>query len=178
MKKAISANSSLIMSIIELVIGILLFVNPVGFTSGIIIAVGVFLMLGGAVQIIRYFRTEAAEAAEKGALSTGILYALFGGFCAFRSGWFIATFPVITVLYGILILITGIGKLQKAVDMLRIKQKYWFVALISSLFALVFAILILANPFASTSILWGFIAVTLILEAVMDVITFVFSKRT
>lgn len=177
MKKVISGNSNLFMSIVEIVIGILLLINPVGFTSGIIIAFGIAMMLMGLGQIIKYFTTEAEEAAEGGKLSKGILFTVLGGFCAFKSGWFIATFPVITILYGVLILVAGVSKLQKAVDMARVKQNYWFVALIGALLTLVFAILILANPFASTAVLWSFIGITLIVEAVMDVVTFIFAKK-
>ena len=123
-------------------------------------------------------QAPAEEAAEGGKLSKGILFTVLGGFCAFKSGWFIATFPVITILYGVLILVAGISKLQKAVDMARVKQNYWFVALIGALLTLVFAILILANPFASTAVLWSFIGITLIVEAVMDVVTFIFAKKS
>lgn len=178
MKKTISGNSNLFMSVVEIVIGILLLINPVGFTSGIIVAFGIVMMLMGVGQIIKYFATEAEEAAEGGKLARGILFAVLGGFCAFKSGWFIATFPVITILYGVLILVAGVSKLQKAVDMARVKQNYWFIALIGALLTLVFAILILANPFASTAVLWSFIGITLIVEAVMDVVTFIFAKKS
>ena len=78
---------------------------------------------------------------------------------------------------GILILVSGIGKIQWAVDMSRQKQKYWYLALISAALSLVFAALILTNPFSSTAVLWTFIAVSLIVEAVMDILTFIFGKK-
>lgn len=176
MKKIHSGTSGIIMSIIELAIGILLLINPEGFTKGIIIALGIVMAGLGVWQIIGYFRTEAEEAAQKGTLTTGILLTVFGLFCALNSGWFITTFTVITVLYGALILATGVSKLQAAVDMVRAKQKYWFVALIGALLTLVFAVLILMNPFSST-FLWIFIGISLIVEAVMDVITFIFARK-
>ncbi len=178
MKKVNSGNFSLAMSFVEILIGILLLINPIGFTSGIIITLGIVMVIMGFVQIISYFRTDAEEAAGGGKLTKGILFAVLGLFCTFKSGWFIATFPIITVLYGVLILIAGVSKLQKAVDMARVKQNYWFVALISALLTLLFAILILANPFASTAVLWSFIGITLIVEAVMDVVTFIFAKKS
>jgi len=178
MKKVISANSTLFMSIIEIVIGILLLVNPLGFTSGIIIAFGVVMMISGLGQIIKYFTIKSEDAANSGKLSKGILSCLLGGFCAFNSEWFLVAFPVITILYGVLILVTGVSKLEKAVDMARVKQKYWFVALIGALLALAFAALILVNPFASTTVLWNFIGITLIVEAAMDVVTFIFTKKS
>lgn len=177
MKKINLGTSSLFMSVVEIVIGILLLINPVGFTSGIIIALGVAMVAMGVGQTISYFRTEATEAAKKGYLTKGILLVAFGLFCAFNSGWFVATFPVITVLYGVLILVAGTNKLQTAIDMVRAKQKYWYVALIGALLTLVFAVLIIVNPFASTAFLWYFIGVSLIIEAVVDVLTFIFTKR-
>ena len=178
MKKVHSGNESLMMSLVEILIGILLLINPVGFTSGIIIAFGIVLTIMGLGQIIRYFRTDAEEAANGGKLTKGILFAVLGLFCAFKSGWFIATFPVITMLYGVLILVTGASKLQQAIDMVRVRQRYWFVALIGAILTLLFAVLILLNPFASTAVLWSFIGITLIVEAVMDVATFIFAKKS
>ena len=74
-------------------------------------------------------------------------------------------------------LVSGIGKLQWAIDMLRKNQKYWFVALIGAILSMLFAILIIANPFTTTAILWTFIAVSLIIEAIADVLTFIFLRK-
>ena len=61
--------------------------------------------------------------------------------------------------------------------MLRNKQKYWFVAIISAILSIIFAIMILLNPFSSTGVLWMFIGVSLIIEAVADVVTFIFERK-
>lgn len=75
-------------------------------------------------------------------------------------------------------LLGGINKVQWAIDMLRAKQKYWFVAIISAVLTLLFSALILANPFASTAVLWTFIAVTLIVEAVIDIVAFILGRKS
>ena len=41
MEKTLKKNSNLVMCIAELIIGILLLINPVGFTRGIIVALGI-----------------------------------------------------------------------------------------------------------------------------------------
>lgn len=53
----------IVVCIFELVVGILLFVNPVGFTSGIITVAGAVLMVLGLTEVVKYFRTDAREAA-------------------------------------------------------------------------------------------------------------------
>lgn len=168
---------NLVMCIAEILIGILLLIDPVGFTSGILIAAGIILALFGIRYAVRYFRKDPEEAAEETGLAKGLVCLLAGLFCAFKSEWFIATFPILTVIYGVATLLTGIGKVQWAVDMLRQKQKYWFIALIGAVLTLGVAALILSNPFSSTAFLWTFIAVSLILEAVVDILTFIFGKK-
>ena len=177
MKKINRRTGNLLMCIIEVILGILLLIDPIGFTSGIIIVLGVLLTLLGIRSLVDYFRQDADEASESSGLAKGLLLAILGVFCMFKSGWFIVTFPILTVFYGILTLMTGISKIQWAVDMLRQKQKYWYVAIIGAVLTLVFAILILCNPFSSTTVLWTFIAISLIIEAVVDIFTFLFGKK-
>ena len=52
------------MFLLEILVGVLLLINPVGFTSGIIIGAGLVLLLVGIVCIIKYFRAEPQEAAK------------------------------------------------------------------------------------------------------------------
>ena len=170
-------NSNLVLCIAELIIGILLLISPVGFTRGIIIALGIPLALQGIGSIAQYIREKPQAASESNLLSKGLLMACAGLFCMFRSGWFITVFPVLTVLYGVMTLVTAFGKLQWAADMLRLKHRYWFFALISAVLSLVLAILILSNPFSSTAALWMFIGISMIVEAVVDVVTLVFEKK-
>ncbi len=177
MKKSIWHTSSLLMCIVEILIGILLLINPVGFTSGIIVCGGIILTLMGIVSIIKYFFTNAEDAAESGNLGKGILLTVLGLFCTFKSVWFLVTFPVITLLYGVIILVTGIAKLQNAVNMLRLKHSYWFVALIGAVLSLIFAVLIITNPFTSTAVLWSFIGISLLVEAVADIFAYIFAKK-
>ncbi len=178
MEKKSKGFMSLVMCLVEIVIGILLLIDPVGFTSGILIAFGIVMMIMGIADVVRYFTTNAAEAAEKGFLTTGLISIGIGAFCTFCSDWLIVTFPVITVLYGILILVSGVAKLQVSIDMVRLKKKYWFVALVGAVLTLVVAAMIICNPFASTAFLWTFIGISLILEAVIDILTFIFSRKS
>ena len=81
------------------------------------------------------------------------------------------------MLYGVATLVAAFGKLQWTADLLRLKYKYWFIALISAVLSLVLAILIISNPFSSTAVLWVFIGVSMIVEAVVDVVTLIFEKK-
>lgn len=167
-----------VMALCELGIGILLLVDPIGFTVWIFLSLGIGLLVLGIMEIVTYFRTEAVSLFQRQDLAIGLAEIAAGLFCIFRYNWFIVTFPLLTILYGVLILLTGFIKIQWTVDMIRMKQKKWYLAAVSAVLSVIFAWVILDNPFTSTAVLWTFVAVSLIVEAVVDVVALIFRKRT
>ncbi len=167
----------MIMCIIEVVAGILLLINPVGFTAGIIIATGIALMASGLLNVIRYFRISPTEAAAGQLLMQGLVALLAGAFCAFNPEWFIITFPMIAILYGVAVLIGGLGKVQITVDMLRAKNSKWWWSAISAAISIICAFVMINNPFSSTVALWWFTGISLIVEAIFDMITLIMDRK-
>ena len=170
--------TSILVALIEAAIGILLLINPTGLARFIIRAFGVLLIIPGIFGIIRYFSEKPEISAIDGGLFIGVLECLFGGFCAFNPQWFIDTFPVLTVLYGVGVLVMGVYKLQWCVDMIRFKAKYWYLVGISALLSAAFGIAILVDPFTATEALWMFIAITVIIDAVADIVVAIIGRKT
>ena len=170
-------GSAIVAGLVELLVGILLFVNPEGFTSGILMAVGAILLICGAVCMIHYFNTEPVQAALEQNFSKGLIMILLGGFLALRTRQAMRFFSAITHLYGVAILIIGVVKLQQGIDLLRLKARYWFLAGVNAVLAILFAVVILSNPFASTIILWRVAAISLIVEAVLDVVVLIMTGK-
>lgn len=169
--------ANIIMALGEILVGILLLIDPLGFTAGIIKGIGILLVALGTIGVLSYFKEEPLEAIKGQKLTKGLCALAGGVFFIFRSDWFIVTFPLLTILYGAGILFTGITKVQWAVDMLRLKIKVWYYAAASAAVTLVAALVILMNPFATTAVLWTFIAAALIVEAVVDILAIFFSGK-
>ena len=167
---------SVLVCLMEILTGILLLIEPIGFTTSIIMILGAVLTISGVFKLIQYFRAGPAAAAAGQGLMKGLLAVIGGVFCMTQSGWFLAAFPVLTILYGAVTLISGLFKVQLTVDMLRFKQKKWGWAALAAALTILAAVIILANPFSSAVVLWTFIAITLIVEAVFDVIS-IFAGR-
>lgn len=161
----------IIFCVTELIIGILLLINPVSFTSGIIVLLGVCMLATGILFGYKYFRMDAELAKKGNILTWAILLVMIGIFCILRTDWFIATFPILTVLYGIIMLISGVSKIQTMVDMLRLQNNKWFWAGINAAVSIICAVVILWSPFTSTAVLWIFVGVSLIVEAALDIVT-------
>lgn len=161
--------STILLSLLELIVGILLLVSPVRFTQGILTAAGVVLSVVGLITLIQYFRTKAAEAASGRLMFKALVSLLLGVFLIFGKNWLIAVFPLLTMLYGVGILLTGLAKIQWTVDGIRMKKKRWWLSAIGAVISITCAVIIFADPFSSTTVLWMFTGVSLIVEAVMDI---------
>lgn len=170
--------NGIILCLFEIIVGIILMINPVEFTTWIIMLAGIVLIAIGVVNVVKYFRTNAKEACLEQTLTKGLLSLISGGFCLFEAQWFVITFPVLTIVFGIAILVTGIGKIQLSVDMIRFKNKKWFLAVINAVVSVVCAVVILKSPFASTTVLWMFTGASLIAEGLLDIVTMIVGKKT
>ncbi len=157
--------------IIEIVVGVLLLINPVGFTSGIIIGAGVLMGLGGVASIVRYFMLKPEIAAQKQLLFKGILALMAGAACITKYDWFLSAFPLLTVLYAIAMLILAAAKLQKMADLRRLGAPRWYLPGIAAALAAVLAAIIIINPFGAVAAVWTFVAVSLIAEAIVEIIS-------
>ncbi|MCM1113509.1 MAG: DUF308 domain-containing protein [Muribaculum sp.] len=163
--------STILLCITEAAVGMLLLIRPVRFTAAIIMVAGIALIANGIISIIRYFKSSPEDAAVSGLLIRGLVSVGAGGFCTMNPQWFIATFPVIAVLYGIAVLIAGLGKVQLTVDLLRLKNRKWWWAAISAVVSVLCAVVIISNPFSSTMLMWWFTGISLIVEAIFDFLT-------
>lgn len=169
--------STILLCITEATVGVLLLIRPVSFTAAIIMVAGIALTINGILNIIRYFKSSPEDAAVSGLLIRGLVAAGAGIFCALNPQWFIVTFPVIAILYGIAVLIAGLGKVQLSVDLLRLRNRRWWWSAISAIVSILCAIVIISNPFSSTMVMWWFTGISLIVEAVFDLLAMIMSRR-
>ena len=155
----------------ELLVAILLFVNPQAFTSGVIVAAGVLLGLLGAKSLYDYFKEEPKAAANGNGFLMGTGCLLGGLFCVFAAQWVGTSQPMLSLVYGAILLVAGLVKLQDTVDMLRLKFKNWYTTGISAAAAIIFAVVILLNPFGEdVQSLCTFAAVALVVKAALDLV--------
>lgn len=160
-----------LLCLVELVIGVLLLVDPHNLIATILLGLGIVLILLALSSGVRYFRTEAAVAAAGQGLMTAFL-ALGGGiFCIVKNDA-IAKFDLLTTLFGLAILVVGLGKVQRAVDRVRLKLA-WIVAAASAALTVAFAIILLTGAFGID--FWTFAGIALLVEAACDIADLIFA---
>ena len=160
--------SGMVLSLFEIFVGILLLIDPFAFTSGIIMVLGAILMFVGLICVFKYFREDAAKASLEQNLFTALIALSLGGCCVLGNGFIVEISALLTFVYGAVILITGFSKIQKTIDLLRLKKTKWGFTATSAVVTVICAALILFNPFGATEWIWRFIGISLIVEALID----------
>lgn len=177
MNKIRNSLSGIMICLFEIVVGLLLIVDPEGFAKGIIIAAGIVCIAVGLINTIKYFRSDIEEAAIGQYLMIGLVAFVGGIFCITGAAWIIEAVPALTIIYGVAILVSGFSKIQLMFDMIRRKNIKWFLALISAGVSILCSLLIIFNPFEATDVFWIFIGIALMGEAILDIVTMIFNKK-
>lgn len=167
MKKFLYNFRSLIYCVGEIAIGILILINHVTFTNAIVRTLGIVLTVFGVLSIMKYFRQKPELGAMSMGLSKGLIQIFSGAFCIFNPEWFTTTFTLLSVAYGVGILIVGLIKLQWAIDAIRLGSGCWTFNLLGGISSVVLGLIIAFNPLTPATI-WIFVGVTLIVIGVLD----------
>lgn len=177
MEKIKEKYGSIIMIVAEILIGIIVLFKPEDFTKIVIIGLGIVITFIGIIFLIKYFKSDIIDAIKEKNLFKSLTLITAGLFCIINSNWFIVTFPLLTIIYGIIIFITGLMKVQWAIDAIRLKIKKWYITAINAVLSITFAIIIIKNPFTTIAVLWKFIALILILQGILDILQITLSNK-
>ena len=168
--------SALLTALFLIIIGIVLLVNPTGFTTSAIKLCGILFFLLGIYDIIKYFQADPEEAIKGSAFFAGLSLIAAGCFCFFMTSWFLNAFPALAVIYGVFQILIGFRKVQRVVDALRLKMSGWPLLAISAAITLVFGFWITMNPGMVWIGIWTFTGIAMIIEGVVDFVVVFMQK--
>jgi uncharacterized membrane protein HdeD (DUF308 family) len=155
------------MYLLEIIIGLMMLFNPVGLTSGIVITLGIALLILGLIQVQRYFKEPASQGQEKLRLFHGLVLLLAGVLLLVKTDEIISSFPYVSLIYGISVIVNGLLRLQMGVDAIRAK-KSWKFHIIYAAATLILGTLVMINPFNSLKALSRVVGGTLLLVGIID----------
>lgn len=177
MKKFLSSKiGNILLCVAEIVVGVLLLINPDKVTSAFVICAGAAMILGGVVCCTLYFVGEAEAMVIKQLLFKGLLLIILGLLCVTQYDVLLKALPVVTWVYAIALLVLAAYKVQCTVDILRLSGIRWYFPAISAALALILALFILLNPNTALNFVWGFMGVSIILEAALEIATIILLK--
>ena len=155
---------------LEIVVGVLLFINPELFTKALSIIVGVSLIALGVVFLVRIFTGREVGPMSWIAVVAGVVALVVGIFCTF---FFNRVIEAVGVLYGVMLIIAAAVKVKAYFDLSKAGFEPPMLRLVGAFVSLVIGILMIVIPFEMINAFGIFAGICLILQAAVDIVTLV-----
>lgn len=162
-------ENTIVVFLLQLVVGIFLLVNPTRFTAVVFVAFGVYLLVNAIRSGLRYFRSPTATAIRTQDLTVALIFLIIGVFLIAGAGSWVSIPSFMASVYGVLLLLSAAAKIQWGVDNVRLGNPLWFCPLAVALIAIIFGALVIAGVFP-LGVVWLVIAWTLIALCVLDAV--------
>lgn len=163
---------AIITSVLYIALGIIVLVAPDTMVKTLGYMIGILLILAGAVSMICYLLREAHQNYYRNDFGYGLVGIAVGILVLYKVEWIISLVPVIL---GILVLVSGCGKLQDVIDMKRMEYGSWVLMLFLAAANVIFGVVLIANPFETVLLLFRLVGVGLIFSGITDCVVTVYA---
>ncbi len=157
--------NSLITALLCLAIGVVLLVWPDISSKVFCMALAVVLVFIGLFYTLAGLFSGESNLYYRGSLVAGILLLVIGVWILKDPEKILELVPV---LVGVVILIHGIINLKDALRLMRMRYDKWWIALVFALLTVIFAVLLIFNPFGTLQMLVRVLGVALIYDGLSD----------
>lgn len=158
----------ILLILLEAAVGILLLTNPEAFTRTVIILFGLILLVIGLTYLIRYLREKKTEHNNPVILLIAIVTLIAGAVGVFFSNAIIGLITAIAIIYGVVLVISGVYKLHKFFLAQRKELPVSIASLISGIIAIILGLVIAIYPKDAALSVWQIAGIVLIVEALID----------
>ena len=162
-------NVSILTSVVILVIGIFLFIQPDTVIRMISIVLGILFLVPGITALIDYFKENNSSS-----LVLGIITILISLILIIKTDLVASILPFIL---GIYFVINGISRLQYALELKKQGFSSFSTSLVFSLLIMLCGILFIINPFEGALALTKLIGTFMIIYVILDISNTVVVKR-
>ena len=156
------------------VLGVLLIIWPNQAQNVIFTILGCGLCIWGIIKIIFYFKEDVQTgmisqsfSAGAGLIVIGIVIIIFSA----KLG------NMMAIIFACMLLFGAIYKIQMSFDLKKLKSDNWFIPLFGALISMVLAVLVFVNLFNAEKVLIIFIGVSLLIEAILNMMSVIFLSR-
>ncbi|MBE6896021.1 MAG: hypothetical protein E7477_02865 [Ruminococcaceae bacterium] len=160
-----------IMSVLLFAVGLCLIIWPSFITKVICYIIGSIALIAGIIELVIFFVRDISVKTVSYSLIIGFLSSIFGLILLLKPDNSAVFF---SMLFGVFIIIDSVLKLQTSFELRNLGVLRWWVNLILALASAVLGVLLVINPFATTNILFIFMGISLVVDALENIWTVIF----
>lgn len=155
-------------------VGILFVLMPEKSSKLICYTIASLLCVWGIIKLFMYFSKERKEIFGSFGLVSSVILILLGISIFVTPAFFEG---VIAIIFGFVMIVDGVLKLQYSLDSARLGAKYWWVILIMAGVFVATGLIVVFNPLFSAAALMVFAGICLIVNGLSDLYTAFFISR-
>jgi len=159
------------MSVLLFAVGLCLIIWPSFITKVICYIIGSIALIAGIIELVIFFVRDISVKTVSYSLIIGFLSSIFGLILLLKPDNSAVFF---SMLFGVFIIIDSVLKLQTSFELRNLGVLRWWVNLILALASAVLGVLLVINPFATTNILFIFMGISLVVDALENIWTVIF----
>ena len=166
-------TSSIVASVVNIIIGVLVFIfsEQIGTLIGYI--AGLIFIYTGILAIYKFIKRDGAKLYSLNIIF-GILSVILGVVIIFVPT---SVISYINIIFGIFLIILGGNKVTYGIWFKIGDDASWSITLVSGIMLILFGVLLIANPFESFMTATKLVGVFLILYSVLDITTSIMLRR-
>ena len=168
MNKIKEKISDSLMSLVYIIVGIIMVLNPKFVTDAINYVIGGLVILVGVIFVIKLLQDKDFKQFSKIELLISLLCIGLGLFIMFNSNLLTSILPLAA---GVLIFLDSISQMMKSFKLKKNKAKLWYINLIVGLIFFGFSLYIILNAMNVTYLVIRLIGIVLIIDAVFEFYT-------
>lgn len=156
---------SMITAALFVILGIVLIIYPETTAETICYVVGIAGVVIGIFTILTYLFRDVEKNYFRNDFVVGMVEVILGAFVLYKAALIIELIPCVL---GMLVVFSGIGKLQNYIDLRQMKSQKGLPFLITAIVNMIFGILLVVNPFGGAALLYVLLGVGLLLSGITD----------
>lgn len=165
---------TILSSLLYVAVGTLMVIFPTSVIKSMCYIIATIIIAMGVVKIISFLLKEQQEGFARTGLVSGIVFVAIGAFIAIRSKAIISVIPFIL---GILILFSGISKLQYFLQLKKYSKDKSRAMFITSVINIIIGIVLAFNPFRAVRFMLVILGICMIFTGLSDIISAIYFYR-
>lgn len=167
-------NSSIMILILDLIVGVLLVVKTDFVTRICAVLIGAIIIVHGLFSLVRYFYDGIGNRFFFPELITGVAAIILGIFSILNVT---DTLVVLGIVFGIWIIVSGLEKFYYGLKFMKNKEEIYPLIMFISILFVIMGILAIFNPFSSFMIITKLIGIFICASALLDIMNCMLFKR-
>lgn len=165
---------SILTQILIIVLGLILLFNPAATARTICYTIGMVIMAVGAVKVISYFLIGFNNQLQKNGFVTGVILIIIGILFVTQVNLIISIIPYFI---GIIVVLSGLLKLQTVFELKHMKSNGWFGLLIAAVINIALGILLLSHLISAAKLMIRVCGICMIYSGITDLCKVIYVSK-